>query len=321
MEPTAATGVINAVPRPLWAKALSLVQFVGFCWLPTLAAPYWPQFLSLFPTDEQLAYALSVSVVHIAMLLFGNVFFALLYWSDAFSCHHSYKIAVKRWPWQSQNVEEVRSFWLLMYESIGLTLFNNLVLALPLAYLNFPMAKKLGYSADVKDIPSPLVVMVSLLAFVLIEDLLFYIAHRSLHLYKPLYRAVHKRHHLWTFSLSIAAEASHPFEFLLANATPFAAGPLLLGAHLSTMLTWMLFRIGETLVHHSGYEIPFSVWKALPFAADSTVHDLHHSENTGNYGSFLIVWDTIFGTTIDRESRVARPGAANAPVSSKQKST
>lgn len=115
---------------------------------------------------------------------------------------------------------------------------------------------------------------------------------------------MHKFHHAWTQTTSIAAEATHPVEFVLCNVVPFAAGPLLLGSHLATLYVWTVWRVLETVAHHSGYELPTSMFTLLPFQGDAGAHDLHHSRGggispaSGNFGSFSKLWDRLFGTEL-----------------------
>lgn len=54
------------------------------------------------------------------------------------------------------------------------------------------MAKKLGLSTQLSDFPHPLTVFWQLLAFMLVEDVLFYTSHRTLHSFPFLYKHVHK---------------------------------------------------------------------------------------------------------------------------------
>jgi methylsterol monooxygenase/4-alpha-methyl-delta7-sterol-4alpha-methyl oxidase len=98
--------------------------------------------------------------------------------------------------------------------------------------------------------------------------------------------------------VSIAAEFSHPLEFIFANLIPTAIGPALLGAnmHLVTVFAWYAVRVGETLDGHCGYDFSFSPYRLIPFSGSAEYHDFHHSNNVGNYSSFFSLWDTIFGT-------------------------
>ena len=62
------------------------------------------------------------------------------------------------------------------------------------------------------------------------------------------------------------------------------------------MLIWIIYRSCETCEGHSGYEFPIGTHKFIPFAGTPNYHDHHHLVNIGNYGSELIIWDSIFGT-------------------------
>lgn len=65
---------------------------------------------------------------------------------------------------------------------------------------------------------------------------------RLLHTFPTLYKNVHKFHHKWHQSTSIAAESTHPIEFIIGNVLPFATGPLLCGAHLIELYMWTIWR-------------------------------------------------------------------------------
>ena len=83
---------------------------------------------------------------------------------------------------------------------------------------------------------------------------------------------------------------------------PFIAGPLLVGrVHGFTLLQWLAFRIWETCDGHSGFDFPFMPARLMPFASTSAAHDAHHSINTGNFASFLCIWDRVCGTEIPAE--------------------
>ena len=70
-------------------------------------------------------------------------------------------------------------------------------------------------------------------------------------------------------------------------------------AHFVTLMVWGSLRVIETHDSHSGYEFPWSVFRIIPFGTDSTYHSYHHSENIGNYSSFMTIWDTLFDTNKD----------------------
>jgi sterol desaturase/sphingolipid hydroxylase (fatty acid hydroxylase superfamily) len=39
-------------------------------------------------------------------------------------------------------------------------------------------------------------------------------------------------------------------------------------------------------------------YRLIPFAGSSADHEHHHSINSGNYGTFLRVWDALLGSAI-----------------------
>jgi sterol desaturase/sphingolipid hydroxylase (fatty acid hydroxylase superfamily) len=66
--------------------------------------------------------------------------------------------------------------------------------------------------------------------------------------------------------------------------------------HIMTMGGWLLFKTLALVEDHSGIELPFSMFNVLPFASSMSDHYHHHLNNDGNYGSFLKIWDALFGT-------------------------
>jgi sterol desaturase/sphingolipid hydroxylase (fatty acid hydroxylase superfamily) len=48
--------------------------------------------------------------------------------------------------------------------------------------------------------------------------------------------------------------------------------------------------------NHSGYEFSWSMFHILPSTSAASEHHFHHSKNDGNYGSFILIWDILFGT-------------------------
>lgn len=68
-----------------------------------------------------------------------------------------------------------------------------------------------------------------------------------------------------------------------------------------TWLAWTVWRISETIYGHSGYDFPWAPWDLIPFAGGSAGHDAHHALNSGNYSSFFVWWDRVFGTAIPEE--------------------
>ena len=150
---------------------------------------------------------------------------------------------------------------------------------------------------DMDTLPDSMTIIFSILFCMMCEDFTFHIGHRIMH-WRVIYPYMHKLHHTHIYTVTIAADYTHPIEFIVGNTLPVISGPLILGnkMHLYTFLIWQAIRHAETTDGHSGYEFSWSPYRLLPFSASSTYHSFHHSHNVGNYSSFFSFWDTIFGS-------------------------
>jgi sterol desaturase/sphingolipid hydroxylase (fatty acid hydroxylase superfamily) len=132
----------------------------------------------------------------------------------------------------------------------------------------------------------------------LVNEILFYIAHRAFHEVPGLYVRFHKQHHRYVGSIGIAAEYAHPLEQVLANQGPTAAYMLFNAANIdqSVWFVWLAWRLLETYEAHSGYSFTGSWLSKLGFTYGERArfHDWHHSDNRGCYGVFWI--DYLCGT-------------------------
>ena len=68
----------------------------------------------------------------------------------------------------------------------------------------------------------------------LCEDMTFHCSHRLLHS-KALYPYVHKLHHEYKATFSLATYYAHPVEFILGNIVPLALPVLILGKRMHFM--------------------------------------------------------------------------------------
>lgn len=132
------------------------------------------------------------------------------------------------------------------------------------------------------------------------EDLMFHFLHRFLH-WRPIYPYIHKLHHDYTTTVSIASEYANPLEYYITGFIPSTMAAILLKKrmHFYTAMIWMFARSWETTDGHSGYEFPWSPFRLLPFSTSATYHDFHHSHNVGNYSSMFTFWDTVFGLNVE----------------------
>lgn len=278
---TRATGVLLGL-----LYAFFLFHFLRYTFAPAV--------LSAAGGNERLAFALCVWFTNVATLLVGNLFFLCLYALQLPSVE-ARRVLRRPWPWQVP--PQAPAFWGAVNASLLLSLANT-TLVFILSYLSAPLSLLLNPrlfepAAAPAFFPA---VAGSLLFFAAVDDVLFYCAHRALH--HPALYWVHKPHHAWVHTVSVAVLHLHPIEFVLANALPVALGPQLLKAHLATSLLWFHLRLLQTVEAHSNYAFEFSPFVCLGVNGGGAAHEMHHSENVGNFGSFTTLWDRLLGTQI-----------------------
>ena len=66
--------------------------------------------------------------------------------------------------------------------------------------------------------------------------------------------------------------------------------------HIISYSMWSIWRLGESIDAHSGYEFSWSPYRLIPFSSAAEYHEYHHSNSVGNYSTFFTFWDTIFGS-------------------------
>ena len=159
---------------------------------------------------------------------------------------------------------------------------------------------KVDAAFSMEKLPNATTLLFTVIFCMMCEDLAFYCSHNMLHT-KYFYPYIHKVHHMHKTTVCIAAEHAHPVEFLLGNMLPVLVGPMILGKHNHFYATviWSIVRLLDSTEGHSGYEIPWSPLRLVPFATSNAYHDYHHSANVGNYASWFTVWDTLFRTNKD----------------------
>jgi sterol desaturase/sphingolipid hydroxylase (fatty acid hydroxylase superfamily) len=232
-------------------------------------------------------------VLHASLALITNVTMWYIYHIEL-PFFERYKITKDPWPW-----EENRKDWnSLLWKSIKMVAFNNMV-TFPAALFVFAYLDNFNVKMSYKleDLPDTFTLMASIAFCMICEDFGFHFAHRFLH-WRAIYPYVHKLHHTYVTTITIAAEYSHPIEYVFGVLVPGGLGALILGEnmHFSTFLLWATVRICESLDGHSGYEFSWSPYRLIPFSSSASYHNFHHSHNVGNYSSFFSFWDTIFGT-------------------------
>ena len=131
-------------------------------------------------------------------------------------------------------------------------------------------------------------------AILLIYDFLFYWTHRVLH-HPLVMRFSHGVHHQVRVPMAIDDFYLHPADattmsvlFLLCIAI---VGPVSTTTFIAVTAVWVFMNNAI----HSGFNWPHPIFKLTNYWART--HDVHHGINrNANFGSFLPVWDMMFGT-------------------------
>lgn len=144
-------------------------------------------------------------------------------------------------------------------------------------------------------------------------DAFFYWVHRLIHI-EPLYRWIHKTHHLSTKPNMLTSLSNNPLEPAISG-----LGVPLFFTLFTVHETTRLFIVPTALIMgfyvHSGYELMPKWWNKNIFTkwfVTATFHDQHHKYFTGNYGAYMTIWDRLFGTVrpkYDTEFRAERKPA------------
>jgi lathosterol oxidase len=137
----------------------------------------------------------------------------------------------------------------------------------------------------------------SVFLIIILHDTYFYWTHRFMHS-SPIYRWVHKVHHLSTNPSPWAALAFHPLEavieagIIVVVVFLFPVHPLAIGIFLLLMMTYNVYG-------HLGYEFyPKGFAKSFlgKWINTSVNHNQHHQHFKGNFGLYFLFWDRFMGT-------------------------
>lgn len=177
-------------------------------------------------------------------------------------------------------------------ESLKHVAVNNAVM-LVVTVAAWPLLRLSGVHGG--PLPAWWVVVGQFLFFIVLDDSLFYWAHRYLHENKWLFAKVHRVHHRIMTPWALTGHYMHPVEYLLIGAI-MLTGPVLIGAHVLTVYIWIVYRQWEAAEGHAGYDFPYSPTRLVPLSDGATHHDYHHAKVIGNYAGFFPWNDILFGT-------------------------
>ncbi|MDX2002825.1 MAG: sterol desaturase family protein [Chitinophagales bacterium] len=170
-------------------------------------------------------------------------------------------------------------------KSIKQVLINQFLGTWPYLFGVYLLLVWMGYDEEI-PIPSWWVAILQLLGLVLVEDVLFFAMHHTMH--RPwFFRRYHAKHHEYKESIAIATHYVHYVEHIFGNLTPVFAGVLLLQPHPFVVLFWIMIVVMNALHTHSGF--------AFPWMSYSVHHDWHHHYVNGSFSAVGLM-DQLFGT-------------------------
>jgi sterol desaturase/sphingolipid hydroxylase (fatty acid hydroxylase superfamily) len=143
-------------------------------------------------------------------------------------------------------------------------------------------------------------VLIEIFAILFFTDTTFYWWHRFLHT-KFMYR-LHKHHHSFRPTQTIAYVSMSLFEFVFENLSYFCGAPFIgIWLHgslhvVSWALSMLYILIQGTLIHNSNLK-----WKSNILNSPHA-HQIHHQygSKNGNFGLLTMFWDRICGTVINK---------------------
>ena len=195
-----------------------------------------------------------------------------------------------KWPW-----EQDRQKWSSFFVKSVATSISNLLFGVALIYLDTMMRYDILMTLETS--PDLWTMVWQFFFFLYMEELIFYTFHRVMH--HPKLYFLHKQHHEYNVTTSLAIIHSGKVEQFTNVVTTGIAYSILskyYPVHIFTVIIWLVFRFVESLDGHCGYDWPWAVSNWVPFTPGGKYHFFHHSNNVGNYGGIVHVFDTICGT-------------------------
>lgn len=142
---------------------------------------------------------------------------------------------------------------------------------------------------------TPISIILTFAASLVLFDTWFYWGHRLIHT-RPLYRRVHRWHHL---SVTPTAWSNNSDTFLdnLVLQSYWLAAIFIIPISPWVLVAHKVYDQVTGMIGHAGYEYfagPSARWPS-PMVA-TVFHDQHHEHFTCNYATHFSVWDRLMGT-------------------------
>jgi lathosterol oxidase len=145
----------------------------------------------------------------------------------------------------------------------------------------------------------------SAILMIFLHDAYFYWTHRMLH-WKPLFKHVHKIHHLSLNPTPFSSYAFHPVEALVE----ISIVPLIVFTipyHVYALYFFTAYTLFMNVAGHMGYEFfpkGFASNRILKWHNTATNHNMHHRFVKCNYGLYFNIWDRIMKTNHPRYEEI-----------------
>lgn len=217
-------------------------------------------------------------------LLFTGLFYLFFYvWRKR---RYWYSKIQQRYPAKKHIFDEIKNSFITML-IFGVVIVLTIWAGNNGLTLHYDPVNKYGYGYYV----------LSIMLMIVLHDAYFYWTHRLLH-WKPLFKSVHKTHHLSVNPTPFAAYAFHPAEAVIEVAIiPLVA--FTIPHHTSAITIFSLYSLFLNVIGHLGYELfprGFAGHWLFKWHNTSTHHNMHHRLTKYNYGLYFNFWDRVMGT-------------------------
>ena len=180
--------------------------------------------------------------------------------------------------------------WRLVNNAIHLSAINTITTIIGMILIYAPLAKLRG-TCDYQSIYNYNLLwnILKLPLLPLLTDIIFYVTHRMFHNITYLYQNVHKIHHQFVDTYSLAANACHPIEHIITNMGAVLLPVIILNLPLTWGTIWLQLASINSTFCHSGY-VFFKRISPIP-------HDFHHKFTNIEFGAGQTM-DAIFSTDL-----------------------
>jgi sterol desaturase/sphingolipid hydroxylase (fatty acid hydroxylase superfamily) len=217
------------------------------------------------------------------LLFTGIAYFFFYVWRRK---HYRASKIQQRYP---QNKQIIREIW---YSVSTILIFGVVVVAV--TWAGFQGYTR--YYAHIADRGWPYFIF-SIVLMIVLHDTYFYWTHRLMH-WKPVFKRVHRTHHLSVNPTPFAAYAFHPIEAvveigiipLIVFTIPYQGW---------AMLAFSIYTLLLNVMGHLGFELfpkGFASHRLFKWHNTATHHNMHHRLVKCNYGLYFNFWDRIMGT-------------------------